>query len=95
MCAVMPISLKYNTDQFFCSNEVLEDAVMLIFLCTNWKFTSCEVKFFPVFQPNDYLWKTHASKGKEQWEIDAWAVREMRAKESGFKTCDKRVREKL
>ena len=91
----MPITLKYNTDQFLCSNEVLDDAVMFILMCTNWKFTTCEVKFFPVFQPNDYLWKKHADKGKEQWEIYAWAVRDIMAKESGFKITDQCVREKI
>jgi hypothetical protein len=27
--------------------------------------------------PNDYLFETHANKGKEKWEIYAWAIREI------------------
>jgi len=39
-----------------------------------------DVKILPVFQPNDYLYKQHANKGKERWEIYAWAVRDAMSK---------------
>ena len=32
------------------------------------------------FLPNEYLFKTHADKGKEKWEIFAWAVRDVMVK---------------
>lgn len=31
----------------------------------------------PTFVPNQYLYTTHKDKGKENWEILAWAVREV------------------
>ena len=31
----------------------------------------------PDFEPNEYLFKTHADKGQERWEIYAWAIREI------------------
>jgi hypothetical protein len=34
----------------------------------------------PTFVPNDYLFKTHADKGKEKWEIFAWAIRDVMSK---------------
>jgi hypothetical protein len=38
----------------------------------------------PAFQPNDYLYTKHADKGKEKWEIFAWAVREAMADAAGL-----------
>lgn len=42
----------------------------------------------PPFIPNDYLFETHKDKGKEKWEIFAWAVRDIMAKESGLEKDD-------
>jgi hypothetical protein len=33
----------------------------------------------PPFQPNEWLFTHHADKGKEKWEIFAWATREVMA----------------
>ena len=43
-------------------------------------YNCIDVLMFPQFIPNDYLWKTHADKGKEKWEIYAWACRDMWSK---------------
>ena len=45
--------------------------------------------------PNEYLYKTHADKGKEQWEIYAWAVRDAMSKASGFPKYEGSRRELL
>lgn len=37
------------------------------------------MKVLPPFIPNDYLFETHKDKGREKWEIYAWAVREVMA----------------
>lgn len=37
----------------------------------------------PLFVPNEYLYQTHHDKGKEKWEIYAWAMREILTKASG------------
>jgi hypothetical protein len=42
----------------------------------------------PIFQPNDYLFEKHRDKGKEKWEIFAWAVRDIMAKHGGFKLTE-------
>jgi hypothetical protein len=49
----------------------------------------------PAFQPNDYLFAKHADKGKEKWEIFAWAVREAMADATGLKISDQPLREKM
>ena len=42
----------------------------------------------PEFEPTDYLFETHADKGKERWEVSAWAMRDAMCKASGIKPCD-------
>ena len=42
----------------------------------------------PVFVPNDYLYTQHADKGKEKWEIYAWAIKDIMTKTGGFKHID-------
>lgn len=42
----------------------------------------------PKFIPNEYLFKTHADKGTERWEIYAWAVRDAMMKCGQFEQCD-------
>ena len=54
-----------------------------------------EVTIMPPFQPNEYLWKTHADKGTEKWEIFAWAVRDLMAKVGGFGKHDQSFKEKI
>lgn len=54
----------------------------------------CEVNRLPDFEPNEYLFKTHADKGKERWEIYAWAIREIMAKEGGFELSDSVVKDR-
>jgi hypothetical protein len=42
------------------------------------------VDVLPVFEPNEYLWETHANKGQQKWEIYAWALRDMMLKDTGL-----------
>ena len=42
-----------------------------------------KVKFLPPFQPNEYLYETHAERGGgERWKVMAWAVRDAMLKNS-------------
>ena len=50
-----------------------------------WKSSECTLTHLPIFVPNDYLYTTHADKGKEKWEIYAWAIRDIMAKVGDFK----------
>lgn len=49
----------------------------------------------PPFQPNEYLFQTHANKGKDKWEIFAWAVRECMADAGNLIKNSQPYREKL
>ena len=56
---------------------------------------TCYVVELPPFVPNDYLYATHANKGKEKWEIYAWAVREILAEAGNFEKSDLLTRNKM
>jgi len=47
----------------------------------------------PPFKPNQYLLKTHSDKGKEDWEILAWAVRQAIAKQGSFPLDERPTRD--
>jgi len=42
----------------------------------------------PPFIPNDYLFRKHADKSSEKWEIYAWAVRDAMIKSGQFSSID-------
>ena len=48
---------------------------------------------YPEFTPTQYLWEKHADKGKEKYEIFAWAVRDMICKNTGIKANDQHFSE--
>ena len=58
-------------------------------------YTTRYHKILPVFQPNDYLFEMHKDKGKEKWEIFAWAVRHAMARVGEKGLDDTQIREKL
>ena len=53
------------------------------------------VYHLPLIVATDYLFKKHSDKGKEKWEIYAWAVRDIMSKASGLEKNDQPYREKL
>jgi hypothetical protein len=65
-----------------------------LFLCGFSKVVA-EVSILPPLQPNEYLWKTHADKGHEKWEIFAWAARDVMAKVGHFGKHDQHYKEKI
>ena len=61
----------------------------------HWREITVNLVIMPPFQPNEYLWANHADKGREKWEIYAWAVRDLIAKVGGFGKHDMSYREKI
>lgn len=49
---------------------------------------TCTLIELPAFQPNEYLYTKHADKGKERWEIFAWAVRAAMADAANMMVSD-------
>lgn len=60
--------------------------LVLLNLC--WGCFTVEVVSLPEFEPNEYLFTTHADKGNDRWEIYAWAIRDILCKEGDFKPTD-------
>jgi len=90
---VTPIFLKYHYGHFSPSFEVVD------FFPLAWMQMACpwmkvDVNMMPDFEPNEYLFRTHADKGKERWEIFAWAVRDIMAKEGNFELSDMVVKDR-
>lgn len=82
--AVEPMYMKYQWHTFNPSFDCMEFFPHAVLL-TSWCFTRCSVRIMPPFQPNEYLFEKHADKGKERWEIFAWAVRDAMIKAGKFK----------
>ena len=87
-CAVMPVGLQYTTPQASPMTSCLDDPESIVLFCCNWRLSSVRAVFYPTFQPNNYLWKKHADKGKTHDKIYAWAVRDLMRKTQGFKVCN-------
>ena len=81
---LIPVTLKYKFGMVHPAVEAMDEPhVIFLMSCA---FQYCEVEIFelPPFQPNEYLFTTHADKGAEKWEIFAWASRDIMAKVGGF-----------
>ena len=55
---------------------------------------SCEVIELPDLYPTQFLYNNHKNKGKENWEIFAWAARDIMQIAGNFKLCDLSMKEK-
>ena len=84
MKAVSPMVLNYEWTSFsptWDSMTFLGQApLMYSYPGMYW----CRVKILPPFLPNKYLLEKHKDKGKEDWEIFAWAVRDIMARVGQF-----------
>jgi 1-acyl-sn-glycerol-3-phosphate acyltransferase len=80
---VRPIFMKYYYSTFSPSYDTIQFLPLLI-LHLSWACLKCTVNILPDFQPNEYLFETHKDKGKERWEIYAWAVRDIMMKAGNF-----------
>jgi len=91
---VTPIYLKYPVHGFSSAYDVIDYLPLLIMnLC--WAGLKCEVNIMPDFEPNEYLFRKHADKGSDRWEVFAWAVRDAMAKSGEFELSSLRLQEKV
>ena len=86
MLPVIPCYVKHDRIgvEMQCDSSSLPELSLFIIFFAACTFTTTTIHFMPPFKPNDYLIKTHADKGKEDWEIYAWAVRKAIAKQGNF-----------
>lgn len=93
---IRPIAIDYTYSMFRPTYDVFGFFPQFIFhFCTFG--THCHIKRMPEFVPNDYLLKNHSDKVTrkagdnrpvEQWEVFAWAIRDIISKASGLPKCD-------
>jgi len=80
---IKPILMNYSQGTVSPALDIMEFLPLAIMMLS-WGCYCCEVTVFPDFEPNEYLFTTHADKGQERWAIYAWALREILAKHGGF-----------
>jgi hypothetical protein len=93
--AVKPVMLKYSLDGSVIPAYDTIPVLPLVILQLSWSCLGCEVIELPEFHPTDHMFEIHADKGKERWEVYAWATRDLMAKAGGFELCDIPLREKV
>ena len=91
---IRPMYLKYHSKTISPAFDTME-FLPLVILHLSWNCFTCEVCVLPDFQPNEYLFDTHADQGKERWEVYAWAIRDILCKKGGFEECNQTLRQKL
>jgi len=73
---VQPVFMKFKYGTISPAYDIL-DFLPLAILNLCFCCFSCVLTILPDFEPNEYLFSTHSDKGKERWEIYAWAIREI------------------
>lgn len=90
---VTPIAVKYSSSSFNPSHDVMPMGMHLIVLLSQIT-NSVEVTELPIFEPNEYLYKTHQKEGEEKWAVFARAVRESIADVLELPLSDATLKEK-
>ena len=91
---VKPIILDWKVGSVHPAYDTIEVLVLAI-LQLSWSCMKCNIKEMPDFDPNDYLFETFKDKGKDRWEIYAWAVRDVMLKAGNLEPCDMSFKEKM
>lgn len=61
----------------------------------SWSCATVKLLIMPEFEPTEYMFETHADKGRERWEVYAWALREAMMKYGDLEPCNIALRDKL
>ena len=92
---VLPFSINWNWTYVSPAFDVIGFVELVILLLACGQISTCITKRYPLFVPNEYLFKTHADKGKDKAEIYAWAVEQIVRKGGGFKKNEQAQRDKF
>lgn len=72
--------MKYSTDGTVSPAYDVMEFLPLAFMMLSWACFKCQVNVLPDFKPNDYLFQHHSDKANKNWEIYAWAIRDLMCK---------------
>lgn len=93
MKPVKPMYIKYSGHNFHPSYEVLPFFVHVFLLCSQ-LWANIEVRFLPIFVPNDHLFKVKKNLASTKEMIFAESVREIIEESSGIKRSDESLKSK-
>lgn len=89
-----PIVMNWAVTSVHPAYDTIEVLVLAI-LQLSWSCMMCRITEMPDFEPNEYLFENFKDKGKDRWEIYAWAVRDAMCKAGNLEPCDQTLKEKL
>ena len=76
--------------------DIMNLPELLILLFSRFSKTVSTLTIMPPFMPNEKMLELHADKGKQDWEIYAWCVRDAISKASGLAKFDnKSLKERI
>lgn len=91
---VRPIFVKYSSAYFNPAHDVMPMHIHFVVLLSQFS-NYVEVWQLPIFEPNEYLFKTHIKKGQEKWEVYANAVRSCMSDISKLPTSEASLKNKI
>ena len=86
--------LNYQFDDFSTEEAIVDLIKNVILTFCLFRKHKTTVHIMPTFKPTEYLFKTHADKGKERWQVFAWAIKSAMSKHSGKPMSELSRREK-
>lgn len=90
---VLPIFVKYSSSYFNPAHDVIPMHYhFFVLLCQI--SNNLEVTELPIFEPNDFLFTNHGTKGQEKWKVYADAVRDVMSEVSGLPTHEASLKQK-
>lgn len=92
---VTPMYMRYHSTNGFSTEYAVIDFLPLAFMTLCRSGLKCDVNIMSDFEPTEYLFKKHADKGKDRWEIFAWAVRDAIAKCGQFELSNLKLQDKV
>ena len=85
MRTIIPCYLTWTQySQYNPTYESYDLGDWLILYLSNIGFYSMKLHIMPPFTPNYIMLEKHADKGKTDWEVYAWCLREVIAQQAGL-----------
>ena len=76
------------------ASDCVHEAAHYCLIFSSFTVHKTNIHFLPPFVPNDYFWKKHADKGKERWQIYAWAIRDIISRRAKLEKIDRNCNDK-
>ena len=88
MRTVQPTYIKIEGGDVQLTYSMIDILVLMLLLSSELSVRKATLNIMPPFEPNEVMLTKHADKGKEDWQIYAWCVRDAISKAGGFKKAE-------